>query len=304
MSAPSPPPRPRGQDLSSFVRREGIRQRPLRDFYAFLLSRPWRVVLPTTALIFFLANGLFALLYWASPGSIEHMGPNFGDAFWFSVQTFGSIGYGYMHPQTVWGHFVVTLEAFVSILCLAMLTGLVFAKISLPRARVIFTHSLCVEPRNGIPTLTFRIANERGMAIADAEARLSALVRYTTAEGSTGARFVDLELEMSRSPMFAVVWQLYHRLDETSPLHGLTPERLMAEDTRFIATINGLDTTFYQAVHARYGYWPEDVRFDERFVDMVERMDDGQVRIDYRRLQVTESAAGGRARALRASQPG
>ncbi|MEO0326453.1 MAG: ion channel [Myxococcota bacterium] len=286
--ANAPAPRRRSQDLSSFVVRTGLRQRPLRDFYAFMLSRPWRVVLPTTALIFVVTNGLFALLYWMRPESIANMGDGFGAAFVFSVQTFGSIGYGYMHPQSAWGHTVVTLEAFVSILCLAMLTGLVFAKISLPRARVNFTNAICVEPRNGVPTLTFRIANERGAAIADAEARLSALVRYTTDEGVQGTRFVHLELEMSRSPMFGAIWQLYHRLDEKSPLHGLTQKRVADEDMRFMASINGLDTTFYQGVHARYAYWPEDLRFGERFVDMVERMDDDRVRIDYRRLQQTE----------------
>lgn len=285
MSATDKPERPALEDM---LLRVGQRRRPFTDLYAFLLRAPWSVVIALAVAMFLLVNAIFALLYWLAPGSVANTDGSYLESFFFSVQTFGAIGYGFMYSQGTWGNGVVTAEAFVSLLCIAMLTGMVFAKFARPRARVLFSEPILIEKRDGVPTLTFRVANERGNDVVEASIRVSALKTVYTAEGSRLRRFYDLELERRTTPLFALSWQIFHRITEDSPLHGMSVEQMVEGDVRITVSITGLDGTFSQTIHARHMYWAEEIRDGHRFVDVMEDLGDGRVRMDYRKFHLAE----------------
>ena len=140
-------------------------------------------------------NLMFALLFLELGDCIEGARPgSLFDAFFFSVQTLATIGYGVMHPKGTCGHVLVSVEALCGLIGLALLTGIVFAKFSRPRAGVVFSEKAIIALHNGVPTLLFRVANERGSDIIEASMRLSALMDSVTAEGKALRRFYDGEL--------------------------------------------------------------------------------------------------------------
>jgi inward rectifier potassium channel len=225
-------------------------------------------------------NLLFACLYTAG-GDCVVSATSFADRFFFSVQTFSTIGYGVMSPKNGYASVVVTLEAFVGLVMVAMATGLMFAKFSRPTARVLFSDKMVIAPRNGAPTLMLRMANERGNDIIEASFRVTVLMAETSAEGERMRRMHELALVRGDTPLFTLTFQALHVIDASSPLHGFTPASLPAADLRFIVTVTGLDATFASTIHARRIYYPEDVVWNARFADVLRNLPDGQLELDY-----------------------
>jgi len=184
--------RPPGADYS--IRVLGDRRAPLRDFYHALLRRPWRHTIAAISAVFLAANALFALAYLAS-GGVAHAAPrSFPDAFFFSVQTMGTIGYGSMYPESPAANLLVVAESITSLTLTALATGLVFAKFSRSTARVIFTREVVISPVDGLPTLMLRISNQRRNRIVDAQIRAVVVRKEITAEGNVFYRMLDMRL--------------------------------------------------------------------------------------------------------------
>ncbi len=237
------------------IRVIGAPRTPLRDFYHALMRLSWPSTIALVVLIYFATNGLFALLYaWtggvaqARPGSLQ-------DAFFFSIQTMGTIGYGAMYPQSGAANALVAVESATSLLLVALATGLVFAKFSRPNARLLFSREATISPMNGIPTLSFRISNLRANRIVEAQIRVAIVRTEHLREGGVFYRMVDLKLVRERAQL-ARSWQVLHEVDEGSPLFGETPESLAEQDAEIVITVAGLDDTWMQTVVAqhRYGY--------------------------------------------------
>ncbi len=253
------------------------------DLYHDLLASSWQRLLAILAAAFVAINTLFALAYLAVPGSIENARPgSLTDAFFFSVQTMGTIGYGKLTPATLYANVLVTVEVLVGLLGIALVTGLAFAKFSRPTARVLFSQRAVVAPYDTVPSLMFRMANERGNTIVEAQVHVVLARDETTAEGERMRRFHDLELARQRSALFALSWTAIHPITETSPLHGATPEALAAVDAEVIVSLLGFDEHFSQTVHARHRYRPADIAWNARFADIL--FADGRRRIDYTRF--------------------
>jgi inward rectifier potassium channel len=246
-----------------------------------LLVAKWRRLLAIIASTYAAINAAFALLYLAGGDCITGAQPgSFGDAFFFSVQTFSTIGYGVMAPKTAYASAVVTLEAFIGLITVAMATGLMFAKFSRPTARVLFSDKIVIGVRNGKPTLMLRMANERGNDIIEASFRVTILKPEITPEGDKIRRLHDIKLVRDETPLFAISFTAFHTIDETSPLYGETAASLQAEAMRFIVTVTGLDSTFAQTIHARHIYEAPDVAWNARFVDVLSNLPDGRLQVD------------------------
>jgi inward rectifier potassium channel len=267
----------------------GLRPSWLRDLYHHTLRVRWWAFALGGAGIYFAANALFALLYLVQPGSIAQARPgSFLDAFFFSVQTMTTIGYGEMWPQTVYANFLTTVEVLFGLTLLALATGLLFARFSLPRARVVFSRVAVVMPRDGVPTLVLRLANERANRILEALVAATLVRDEKTSEGQQMRRFYDLHLVRSRTPIFAMSFTVMHPIDEMSPLHGATPASLVAEDVEIVVTVSGIDETMSQTIHARTSYLPHEIFWGRRFADVIGWTADGRRAIDYRRFHDTE----------------
>jgi inward rectifier potassium channel len=262
---------------------KNLQQRWFNDVYHYMLAISWRRLLAVFFLVYCGTNALFAFLFWLGGQDITNARPgSYVDAFWFSVQTYATIGYGGMSPATSYAHVLVTLEAFVGMMAMALGTGIVFAKFSRPTARIVFSDNLVVHVRNGRPVLEFRLANQRRGSLSDATMRFSVIKDEMTAEGQPMRRGYPLELERSQMPVLSLAWNLIHVLDEQSPIHGLRPGPSMDHVMGFIASLTAHDDTMVETVHARQFYNPEDLLHNVRFVDMIDAQSQtGVITIDH-----------------------
>lgn len=255
------------------------------DLYHWLLQLSWPRFLLLGATMYLTANMLFALLYLAQPGAIGNARPGvFSDAFFFSVETIATIGYGSVYPATFYANLIMTLETTFGLLVLAVSTGLIFARFSRPSARVAFSRVAVVAPHNGVPTLSLRLANQRHNQILQAQVDVALLRDERTKEGDTIRRFYDLQLARRRSPVFALSFTVMHPIDEDSPFYGTTPAQLAAENAELVVTVTGVDETIAQPVHARTSYTADNILWGYRFVDVMGWTEDGRRLIDYRRF--------------------
>lgn len=267
----------------------GLERRPLSDAYHYLLTIRWSQLMALVTGLYLALNTVFALLYMAGGDCIQNARPgHFGDAFFFSVQTLATIGYGVMAPVTDWSHLLVTVEAFTGMLTVAMVTGLMFAKFSKPTARVTFSNVAIIAPRNGVPTLQFRMSNQRANQIVEARIQVALARTEQTLEGESMRRFHDLDMLRKQNTIFALSWTGMHVIDESSPLFGYTESTLLASDTELVVSLVGMDETMSQTVHARWSYLPAEIRWNHRFVDIIVTDGRGFRSIDLRRFHDTE----------------
>ena len=232
--------------------------------------------------LFLVFDLLFGFLYYLSPGCVANLNPpGFAGDFFFSVETLATVGYGEMHPATFYGHSVAMIEIFVGLMSLALITGLMFARFSRPRALFLFTRNGVVRPIAGKPTLIFRAANERQNVVQDAFARLAMLRDEVTEEGYRIRRIVDLPLLRSRHPMFALGWTIMHAIDDASPLNSETAESLSNSRAMFVLSLSGTDENTGQTLMARSEYSSADIRWNSTFSDILEEAPDGTIHVDY-----------------------
>src|SRR5262245_14119389 len=205
----------------------------LRDTYHFILTLTWPQFATLVLAIYILINLAFAGLYVLGGRSIAELPPgSFPDAFFFSVETLATVGYGHMYPDTFYGHCVTTAEIVVGMFGMAVITGLIFVRFSRPTARILFSKCAVISPFDGIPTLMLRVANMRHISMAEAEFRVMLFRDELIQEGETVRRFYPLKLQFDRMIAFPVALTLRHHIDESSPLFGMTQKDLQSSDTR------------------------------------------------------------------------
>jgi len=227
-------------------------------------------------------NALFALVYLAGGDGIAHAQTgSFWDAFFFSVQTLASIGYGNLYPQTFYANTVVTVEALVELLGFAVVTGLAFARFSQSTAHVIFSHFAVVTPYNGVPTLMFRTANQRGNQIVEAQMRVYLLRDEASLEGQFMRRLYPVRLLRSQTPSFALTWTAIHPIDAESPLHNQTTASLTQLKAQIVISLSGIDETVAQAVHARHLYQAQEILCNYQLVDIIYETKCGEPYMDF-----------------------
>jgi inward rectifier potassium channel len=269
---------------------EGLEGNLWKDVYFNAMTVSWPVFVAALAAAFVALNFFFALIYDLGEAPIANAREGLADLFFFSVETTSTVGYGDMHPQTDYGHIVATTENFVGIMLLAMMTGLVFARISRPRARIIFARYAVVATHNGLPTLMFRMANARSNFISEATAKTWMIGPIVTQEGRRIVGFQQMRLIKSENPTLALSWVLFHPIDADSPLFGMTEETLAASEINFVVSVVGFDETSGQIVHARDVLPAQDVRFGHEYEDIVWIDEHGLRHIDYSKIDATRPA--------------
>ncbi len=268
---------------------EGLARRVFHDLFHFFMTVTWLQLFGTFAGFFLAFDVLFGWLYHLVPGCIANLNPpGFAGAFFFSVETLATVGYGDMHPQTVYGHTVAMIEIFVGLMSLAVITGIMFARFSRPRARFLFTRNAVVRPIDGKSTLVFRAANERQNVVQDASAQLRMLRNDVSEEGFRIRRVIDLPLIRSQHPMFVLGWTIMHVIDDASPLQAETPESLQRCEAAFVLSVSGTDDTTGQTLMARGEYSHTDIRWNSTFLDMLEEAEDGTLHMDYGKFHDVE----------------
>lgn len=249
------------------------------DLYHRMVSSSWSTFVSVFLLTYLFTNLFFGFLYWLVPqGQFEGMNgaqvsySHFWECFFFSVQTFGTIGYGRMSPVGFTSNWISTIESMISLFLVALGTGMVFARFSKPIAKIIFSRRAVIRNFEDGPWFMFRLANERQNHITDARVK----VTFVYDEEGTGYRtFKDLDLELSVNPIFALSWVIAHPINERSPMYGLSLDDLNKKNAEMIVTFSGTDTTLSQTVYSKFSYIVADIMMDHDFVDVIARNENG-----------------------------
>jgi inward rectifier potassium channel len=285
------PPKSFTPDARSTLVPYGLPGHWWEDAYHLFLTAPWWRVVVGIVAAYLATNLAFAAAY-AEVGGIENLERgDFAGAFFFSVQTIGTIGYGRLAPVSFGANMLVVIESLLGLLGFALATGLMFAKFSRPTSRVLWSRCAVVTVWDGAPALLFRMANRRKSQIVEAQMSVALLVSDTTAEGNSIRRIHDLKLLRSRSPFFALTWTAIHPLTPDSPFAARSREELRKGDALVVASLTGLDETMMQTVHSRRAYAIEDIVWNARFADVIGTLPDGRQGVDYRKFHDVVPAA-------------
>jgi inward rectifier potassium channel len=285
-----PKPRDIGSLSGNFsLAKIGARRFDLRDPYHFAVSLSWPVFAIGLLGVWLAINLIFAALYCLDPHGITNARPGaFGDAFFFSIETLATVGYGVFAPASTYAHIVSAAEIVTGMTFTAIMTGLLFVRFSRPQARILFADEAVITRHNGHPTLMIRFANARMTPMTGANAKLFALVGETTAEGHFFRRIHGMHLEQSHLPLFIMPWTMLHRIADDSPLFGLDETTLPSADIRLFLTIEARDRVLSADVQDIKDYDTHHIRFGMRYVDSMTLGADGSATADLSRISLLE----------------
>jgi inward rectifier potassium channel len=264
--------------------------------YQQLIAVSWSGFFTIVLAVYLLINVVFAFLYLAA-GSTALIGPHaemlggaFSQAFFFSVQTFATIGYGQIGPNGFAANALVTIEALVGLMFQALATGLLFARFSRPTASILFSQQAIIAPYNGGQSLQFRIANRRKNEIIQLEAQVLLSAMENDGRGGFVRRYKLLPLERNKVTFFPLAWTIVHPIDQASPLAGKTSADLVQAEAEVLVLLSGIDETFAQTVHARSSYRAEDIIWNRRFRSIFVQEQGQSLSVDISRLHEIEEA--------------
>jgi inward rectifier potassium channel len=271
------------------LRKTGIARFDLRDPYHFAVTLSWGAFAGLALAALLVINLVFAGLYLAQPGAVQNLrSSDFARAFFFSLETLATVGYGEMAPDSIYGHAVAGVEIVIGMAFTAILTGLLFVRFSRPKARFLFPDKAVVTNHNGRPTLMLRIANGRFNMLTHATAKIGVLLAEITQEGQSFRGVHDLKLVRGEIPIFPLTWTLMHVIDQASPLHGLDAEGLERTDARFFLAVDARDTALGAVVQDIRDYKHDQIAFGMRYADAVSRNEEGATTADLSRLSLLE----------------
>lgn len=262
----------------------GASRTTLRDVYHLFLRARWTAALVAIVVIYLALNAAFAAAFCLTGGIANARRNSFFDAFCFSVQTMGTVGYGSMYPASAAANVVVIAESVTGLIVTAVATGLVFAKFSRSTGRIAFSRHAVIGPMDGVPTLMLRVGNERGNLILEATIRVSLVRTEKTHEGVTFYRMYDLALARERSPAMTRSWTVLHPIGKDSPLFGASPASVDRDEIELMVTVVGVDDTSLQPVHARHRYEHQEIVWGARHADILSEEPDGTIVVDMRKF--------------------
>jgi inward rectifier potassium channel len=275
-----------------------------RDAYHAVLTLSWPAFAAFVFCVYFVLNCIFAGLYLLAPNSVAEVPPgSFADAFFFSVETLATVGYGHYHPISFYGHVIATLEIMTGLFGLAVITGVIFVRFSRPTARIHFSKVAVISPFDGVPTLMIRVANLRHQAMIEAYFHMILVRSDFTVEGEDIRRFIPLKLTFDHLIAFPVALTLRHRIDETSPLYGLTAEDFQRWDVRILVSIVAVDTVIPAPIQSASDYNHDQIQWGWRFVEIYRENKEHQWTVDYGKIDETEEAVPLQSPAKQRSEP-
>lgn len=286
------------RDGSFNVARKGLTFASSLSPYHVLLTTTWTRFMGMVVASYLLLNAAFAGAFvLCGPDALQgpsqggYAGAGFARAFFFSVETFSTIGYGNIGPASLAANLVVTLEALVGLLWLALATGLLFARFSRPTAKILFSRTAVVAPYREITGFEIRIANARSSQLIEVVATVM-FARFEEHGGRSVRRFYPLTLERSSVTFFPLSWTIVHPIDESSPLKDLTRDDLRKMDAEFLVLLTGIEETFSQKVHARSSYRWDEVVWGAKYADILHHPTGNEaITIDVSRLDRIEPTA-------------
>ncbi len=283
-------------DGSFNVQRTGLPFFTSLNLYHIVLTMTWPTFLLIVLALYFFSNLVFGSLYtFIGDGSLVDtssapMTNTFIRSFFFSVQTFATIGYGTIHPVGILPNLLVTVESYYSLLSNALITGVVFARFARPTAKIVFSEVAVIAPYHGKTGLMFRLVNGRSSQMIEVEAKVM-FARFCDEAGKQVRKFDELDLERQNVAFFPLSWTVVHPIDERSPLYGMTEDGLKRSDAEIVILLSATDETFSQIVNSRTSYKADQIRLGSKFISIYNEMKNNEpISIDVRKLSLTEKA--------------
>lgn len=261
------------RDGSPNIIKRGLPFWDRNSIYHTLIGYPsWKFLLVVIG-GFVLINIGFASLYYLI--GIDHLGgmkpgtplENFGEAFFFSAQTFTTVGYGRISPVGFVTSFVAALEALIGLLCFAVATGLLYGRFAKPKAYLRFSDYAVIAPYKGGTAFMFRMTPYKNNQLLDVETKISLAMKVEDGAQIVN-RFFNLDLEISKVNALTLSWTLVHPITEKSPLYNLKPEEYETLSTEFLIFIKAFDESFSNNVVARSSYTAKEIVFGAKFKPM------------------------------------
>ena len=282
------------QDGTFNVQRTGLRFLSSLNLYHTMISMSWTTFLVLTLLLYFLSNVIFGVFYAAFGASalvdtseipLDNL---LLRGFFFSVQTFATIGYGTIHPIGIAPNLLVTIESYYSMIVTALITGIVFARFARPTAKVIFSEIAVVAPYRGIEGFMFRMVNGRSSQLIEVGVQVL-FSRFVEQHGKVSRQFDYLELERNHVAFFPLALTIVHPIDDQSPMFGLSEEDLRATDAEILILISATDESFASVVYTRSSYKAAEINFGSKFVGIYNPVEEGEpLSIDIKKLSRLE----------------
>jgi inward rectifier potassium channel len=280
------------KDGSFNVKRRGARIHDLH-IYQFLVSVSWPSFVGILLLGYLAANAGFAILYlWAGIHNLTGADAStpldsFLSAFFFSAQTFTTVGYGTISPTGFTANTIASFEAMIGFMSFAIATGLLYGRFSRASARLVFSDTMVITQHRGSPALMLRVANRRSSTLMEVEARM--LLMTVVMQGGKPTRKYDvLELEVPSVLFLPLTWTIVHPIATGTPLFGKSAEDLAALQAEVLVLVKGYDDTFRQTVHARYSYRHNELAWGRRFTPAFHIDDGGDMVVDLLKISATE----------------
>lgn len=274
------------RDGSFNLKRKGLPFFESFSIYHWLISMSWFKFCGLILAAYLLVNIFFATLYFiGGDANFEGIQTNnnfdrFLNEFFFSTQTFTTVGYGRINPVGVYSNIISSIESLSGLLSLALATGLLYGRFVRPVAKIIYSDNALIAPYKDITGFQFRIANKRSdhqMVDTEVDVLLSRVE-------NDALKFYNLKLEYKKISMFTATWTVNHPIDEESPLYGLTEDDLKEMDSEFFVLLKGFDDTFAQQVHSRSSYKYNEIIWGAKFVSVYGKSDDGETTIELDRI--------------------
>lgn len=269
------------QELKRMVNADGsynmIRHgalRGIRDFYKYLIDVSWWLFILMSLFYYLSVNAIFAFLYLiCGTDGISGINPDisdFSNAFFFSVQTFTSVGYGTMSPISFSTNIVGTFESFVGLMSIALITGLLYGRFSKPKSKLLFTKNILITPFQDTTAMMFKMVNQRDSILLNAKVRAILMIdQGGETQNQFNKNYFQLNLELDQIHFFPLTWTIVHKIDDTSPLFGLTLEDLKKRNAEVLTLVEAFDETHSQMITERHAYggdqWLDGVKFDRNF---------------------------------------
>lgn len=258
--------------------------------YHGLLSMPVPLFVSIVAVLYVVLNAIFAIGYLlCGPHALQGMPAQhrFLQAFFFSIHTFATIGYGNVAPVSVAANLIVTLESIVGLLSFAISTGLIYARFARPTSHIIYSHKAVIAPYRGTTAFEFRIINGRRDQLINLEA-VVILTRFEDKKGVPERQYYNLSLERTNVAFFPLAWTIVHPINESSPLFGWNQDMLLQSRAEFLILIAGTDEVFAQVVHSRSSYTAPEIAWGYQFAKLFQH-DDGTPTIDLKKFHAVEA---------------
>lgn len=275
------------------IQKAGVARFNWRDPYYFAVALSWPRFLLSLIALFAAINLGFGLLYLMRPGSLAntHMG-SLSDAFFFSIETATTVGYGDMYPVGHYGRVVAGCEMMVGVAFTALTTGLLFVRFSRPKAQIRYARNAVVAVHNGQPTLMIRIGNARLGLISNVSVHLGLMRTSRRADGQHLRQIYELPLTRERIPLFTLTSILMHEIDISSPLSGYDAARLIEDDVHLWLSVEGYDSTLATMITDTQAYGPTDILYGMRYAGTISDDAEGHPTVDLREISLIEPDTG------------